>query len=214
MADAELNWPKRGDRLFRDDLPDWQHTGVAGQTFDDITGWCRCVDGYREAANRVVESALARDARGMFDVLIYPVVFLYRHHVELALKIIIRLGGRLYDQEQPTPGHHHLIPLWQKARAVLERRWGKGEESVDATEALIGELDAFDPASFSFRYPETKTGEASLPEPLAANLRHLAVTANSMGAFLDSCIYGLWDDLDDKQTFLADMREMYGGEVW
>ena len=215
MADLELNWPKKGDQLFRADLPDWQHTAQTGQNWysDDIGHWHDYVFGYREAAKRVIQGAIGQDPRGMLDVLVYPVVFLYRHHVELALKTIIRVGRRYNDEEQEDLGQHGLTSLWQKARKIIEEHWHKDSNGeVDATEKLILELDKIDPGSFAFRYPEKRDGSKTLPGPVQANLRHFGEIAERMSNFLDSCFQGLWNDLDQKQEFLADMAQMYGDE--
>ena len=211
--DYTENWPQETDKLFRSDLPDWQHNAVAGLSPDDIGVWYRYMNGYREAADRVVASSLEHDARGMFDVIVYPVIFLYRHHFELALKAIIRIGGRIHDQDDAIPGHHRLLELWKKARPVLEKHWPEGgTKELDATGSLLDEIDKSDPGSFCFRYPEARNGTPSLPIRAHINLRHFAVTAGKMSDFLTSCVGGLWNDLDQKQTYLSDMQTMYGNE--
>lgn len=81
-----------------------------------------------------------------------------------------------------------------------------------AAEELLQELDNMDPGSVSFRYPESIEGEEVVARTVRANLRHLAEIAGRLSNFLTSCMGGLWNDLDQKETFLSDMREMYGHE--
>jgi len=215
MTDLEANWPKKGDRLFMADLPDWQHTAHTDRNWfsDDINQWYAYAFGYREAGKRVLESAIGKGPRGVLDVLVYPVVFVYRHHFELMLKTIVRIGRRYDDEEQEDLGYHGLTSLWQKAREVIEKHWPKSaKEPVDATEQLIRELDDLDPRSFAFRYSEKKDGNRALPGPVKANLRHFGKICERMSNFLECCLQGLWNELDEKQEFLAEMGQMYGGE--
>lgn len=211
----ELNWPKKGDRLFREDLLDWQHTGFAGGEPGDIGQWNRYVEGYRTAADHVVEAIVGRAARGQFDLLLHPVVFLYRHHFELALKMIILIGRRYFDEKDDVPTGHDLMGLWREARRLLEKRWPDGDQEVDETVTrLLGELEGFDPKGTAFRYPDTTDAQTSFPDGVGANVRHLAHVAGRLSDFLRSCITGLWEELDQKETFLSDMRSMYGDEAW
>ena len=55
--------------------------------------------------------------------LIYPIVYLYRHHIELALKSLISLSGSLLDRllgetDQKTIGRHDLADLWKLKTAA------------------------------------------------------------------------------------------------
>ncbi|MBE3098082.1 MAG: hypothetical protein IMZ44_13270 [Planctomycetes bacterium] len=211
----ELNWPKQGEKLFRDDFLDWQHTGYAGGEPRDISQWNRYVEGYRTAADLVVAGVVGQAPRGQFDLVLHPVVFLYRHHFELALKTVVLLGRRYFDEKDDVPIGHGLMGLWREARRLLEKRWPDRDREVDDTVArLLGELDGFDPKGTAFRYPDTKDGQTSFPGGVAANVRHFAEVAGRVGNYLMSCITGLWCELDLKETFLSDMRSMFGDEVW
>ena len=210
MTDAMEDWPREGDKLFSSDLPDRQHNLGIGPAFDDIGSWYRYLIGYREAADRVAQSLrdeLGCGARGPLVTLIFPVVFLYRHHFELALKAIIRIGARIYDEDDQIPPHHKLADLWTRARPILES-WGQGGEPVDVTEELLREIDELDLRSFCFRYPEATNGTASLPDSMHFNIRNLAEVAGKIGDFLTCCAEGLWNDLADKETYLSDMGAM------
>lgn len=71
--------------LFRDDLPDWHNNACLNATWG--VDQAAYLEGYRCGARLLVEHVTehARDQ----DFLVYPIIFLYRHHVELALKNII-----------------------------------------------------------------------------------------------------------------------------
>ena len=64
-------------------------------------GWWLYADGYRLAADRLIADAegLTRYQR---NSVLYPILFLYRQHLELMLKYIILVGQRLRsDATQP-----------------------------------------------------------------------------------------------------------------
>ena len=212
--DYEEDWPKKGDKLFRSDLPDFQHNAVIGglAALGDISDWAHYIDGYREAGRYVAEAILEK--QGTVDTLLYPVVFLYRHHIELALKTIVLLGARMFEEEEQVSHQHDLLPLWKRARSYLARHWSDQADFLNASEELIKELDAFDSGSYAFRYPVDTEGANSLPGISRANVRHFAYTADKLADFLISCYGGLWDDLDQKEQFLSDMRAMYDNDGW
>jgi hypothetical protein len=58
------------------------------------------------------------------DVLVFPIVFLYRHHVELMLKRLIDKGAKftkktLSVSEKGALAKHRLDPLWNTLRPIL-----------------------------------------------------------------------------------------------
>jgi hypothetical protein len=58
------------------------------------------------------------------DFLVYPIVYLYRHHIELALKSIINVACFVVDytltkKDLYTLDHHDLAELWKLARPLL-----------------------------------------------------------------------------------------------
>src|SRR5262245_27116320 len=113
----EIPWLRAGDKPF-DAGPDWFNNACVG--------WGRChedlyVRGYERAAEVLIDRVSG--SGGDADVLIYPIVFLYRHHLELRLKQIIRLGHALFHEKTQLPHSHGLVVLWRKCRPMLERFW-------------------------------------------------------------------------------------------
>ncbi|MGG6138839.1 hypothetical protein ACQV2E_23655 [Pantoea allii] len=119
--------------------------------------------GYRRAAELLIEHI---DTKGRDqDVLVYPVVFLYRHHVELALKRIISLCLlQIDDPDVKGPkAVHDLNVLWDHARKLVRKvdpSFPRANHSN--TDAVIKELIAIDSGSTAFRYDRTREGEPSL----------------------------------------------------
>jgi hypothetical protein len=80
------------------------------------------------------------------DYLVYPIIFLYRHHIELALKNIIRRSPYVIDRalthsERKHLNTHRLDILWQDLKPMFaavckEAGWGK-LDSADEEGSLI-----------------------------------------------------------------------------
>jgi len=219
MSESEFETPRPDDRLLRGDVPDFQYNAVLGQLYADIGGWYSYLTGYKECADRIVESVVGTNGRHMGDNLAYPAVFLYRHHFELSLKTIILIGARVYEEEVKPFNEHGLVNLWRRAIRYIERHWPESESAVrDAAMRLLKELEGMDPRSMCFRYPETQAGESHIPETVWVNMRNLGEVAGRLSNYLMACIDGLWTDLDNKETFLSDMRSdmgsIFGDAPW
>jgi hypothetical protein len=145
--------------------------------------------------------------RGDQDFLVYPIVFIYRHHVELQMKELIRNGRRLLDVDGDFDANHNLVRLWSACREVLEQVFRRGErEALDAIGEQLQQLAALDAGSYAFRYPEDRAGAPSLPPELRRfNLRHFAERMERIGGMLEGASTGISVYLDYK----ADMRSEY-----
>src|SRR5262249_34936851 len=110
--------PRKGDALFRDDLRDKLNNACLGW------GGQHCyTEGYRRGAQRLVEYVVKTHFDQ--DYLVYPIIFLYRHHVELALKGIILetaniIGHPLTHEEKKNLGKHRLDLLWQDLKPMWD----------------------------------------------------------------------------------------------
>lgn len=153
LGSSTPRWPKKGDRLLKPSGP------IEGVYFADdrITREVFLWTGYMSAGEVLIENCML-DPRKR-DYLIYPILFNYRHGVEIALKWTLNRYGRFssigeYDK------NHRLIDLWQACKLVMDELGGSEDVATDkAVEAIIRELDQIDPGSFAFRYAETKNGK-------------------------------------------------------
>jgi hypothetical protein len=182
---GELSWPKPGEKLFRGDLPDWLMNACLNFDPEPWTGISR---GYRIAGGLLV-SHVAKD-RGDADFLAYPVVFVYRHHLELALKYVIRLANRVLGHAVEHSDEHDLRKLWKEARSLLEQLYpGEEPQAIDGSENLIHQLAEVDERSFAFRYPVDRQGGGYIPKDLLLfNLRHFRNQMERVANFLEATI--------------------------
>lgn len=144
-------------------------------------------EGYRIAAERLAEHAPHWHEQ---DFLLYPIVFLYRHYVELRLKDLIGLGQRLAQETLLVPEGHDLIRLWGVAKPHLERELDPddGDRSVEIAqmERVIEELAALDPRGTAFRYATGAHGGRPLPDGASRlNLQQFATTMTKLARALD-----------------------------
>src|SRR5688572_8051597 len=157
-------------------------------TFPDFRIWALA---YTHSARTLKRSLLARYRFSDYEA--YPLVFLYRHALELHLKnLIVRavdlsslVGDEpLMDRLRAT---HRLPVLLSLARRLLASHYPNDDfiaGTLRSLDGVVADLDAIDPDSMTFRYPVNRSGH--LPsEPLTLSVRTLA-------AGLDR----LLDDLD------------------
>jgi hypothetical protein len=164
------------------------------------------VDGYRMAALKLV-GELGNDQ----DFLVYPIIFLYRHYLELRLKRLIELGEALAPGEPAgVPKSHDLLQLWHLAEKHLRREyrtcsdWQSFKADLRAAKRLVDEFVRLDPgpSGTTFRYAREPNGRPTLPAHLIRiNLRQFAAGMSHLAHFLDGAMYGLSAELDLKREY-------------
>jgi hypothetical protein len=206
--------PRKEDKLFRGDLPDWHNNACLGSYGDSVA----YTEGYRRGAELLVQHVV--DHHSDQDYLVYPIIFLYRHHLELALKRIISRSPRLLSREltQEEKAHlqkHRLDLLWQDLKPMFAGiceavEWDKPEVAdVEGADAYIQQLTELDRNSLSFRYWQSKAGERSLPEDLQRiNLRHFAEMMNRLVRYID----GIDSATSLVEDWQDDMESSYGND--
>ena len=202
--------PRKGDKLFRGDLRDWKNNACL-RNGDEYA----YREGYRRGAQILVRAV--EETQSDQDLLVYPIVFLYRHHIELALKRVIKRAPYLIERALTKVESDHLVDhrldlLWQDfkpmAKAITEAAgWEELPfEDVEGIDDYIRQLCEVDPRSYSLRYAHSKKGDPSLPETLThINLRHFGELMERLANYL----YGLeaaTSHLEDsKQEMEAEM---------
>ena len=127
-------------------------------------------NGFRLAALRLALQVC--ETRTDQDSLVYPILYLYRHHLELVLKDIFKSLTRLLDrpvmkEEDYHLGRHDLIPIWEMIVPLLDPVCElAGEraiptEDVEGVRAYLFQVAEHDPDGQRFRYA---TVRESLPK--------------------------------------------------
>jgi hypothetical protein len=139
--------------------------------------------GYREAAKTLIDVILAGDPPTS-RTLLHPLLFLYRHAVELRLKQLIAE----YGTEDARLGHE-LIGLWRVCRKIVEPY--SNSTDMDKAERIITELSAVDPKGQAFRYARSSKGhpiEIGFDEVDLVHLRKLMDDLDTLFFDLDVTI--------------------------
>jgi HEPN domain-containing protein len=162
---------------------DWWHNACLNYASDSMHLYA---SGYQEAAKRLFKHV--SDTHINQDVLLYPIVYLWRHYVELTLKGLIQSAKRLRKEEVTFPHTHHLLQLWQVLMPLLRSIEPARTADFEPVPEIIRQLDGLDPDSMVFRYPKDRNNQGTLPEDLLhINLRNLDEVMGRLASFLDAC---------------------------
>jgi hypothetical protein len=117
---------------------------------------------YKLAADLLVERALADDR---VHEVVLPALFLYRHALELRLKVAVR----------PERLNHDLVALAQDLDGVLRAKQGVGLPAALVTR--VAEMAQLDPRADGFRFTRASrkgsTGERHFEDEVWVDLAHV-----------------------------------------
>jgi hypothetical protein len=200
VADASLRfaeefaWPSTAHSL-RAQSTHWSQTACLAWSRGD---WYMRIRGFRQAAE-LIAAHVAEHGHDQ-DGLIFPFLYNWRQHVELALKQLIVDAARLRDVSEKTPVGHNLKHLWSRCRAALETVGGSSTE-LDNVGAVIDELHTMDPHGDAFRYPTSIDGSATLPDVDHLSFERINDAFAAVGNFLEAAATAVEVDLDNKLDF-------------
>jgi len=174
------------NELFSIDV-DWWHNACLNPFRAD---WYLYVEGYKRAAKVLVEQV--KKNRSDLDILVYPIVFLYRQYMELLLKSIISNGRKLLDQSGDFPKHHRLDKLWVEARMLLEEVYeGDPRKELDEIQDYINQFCGKDPFGSAFRYPTDVKGKKSVPGLMHINIRKFSEIVEKAAFLIEGASMGI-----------------------
>jgi hypothetical protein len=192
--------PCRDDKLFAT-AEDWWNNACLNFL---ASGWNLYAVGYKEAADVLV--SYVEDRGRHQDTFVYPIVFLYRQYLELALKDFIRDARRLEDIHEPLPKTHRIDELWCLCcKLLFEIAPGDPGGYLTEIARLVQEFSNVDPISTAFRYPEDREGAPSLPGISHINLRNVKEVIGKISIILD----GASAQLDHYLSIKADMYQEF-----
>ncbi|WP_291649919.1 hypothetical protein [Clostridium sp.] len=153
--------------------------------------------GYKNSANVLVDRVIEQGNKGRIDILdtyIFPIVFLYRHSIEISLKhIYFRVCGKL------PSGGHDLLTIWDKIDKDIFNYFNNTSliNKVEKNEIkkLLKELQADDTHCEIWRYLISKEGRLYFSEWDFIDYRNLKNTLNWLYEELEGIYYYLDDML-------------------
>ena len=193
------------------------HEGPPG--YEACLSWClgsglgerAYVEGYRRAAESFYEHA-TRCQRMSPDYVVFPLAFLWRHHLELALKDIISTGQGLAGEEADFPKRHNLLQLWRLALPYVVVQGDPNAPELDNVASNIKEFERIDPQATGFRYLQDKKGNGVglADPPSTVNIATMQEAMVAVSNFLDA-VHSCQGRALDWQAEQAAMNLDYGG---
>jgi hypothetical protein len=159
------------------------------------------------AAARTLMRSLRR-RRGFSNVAVAPVLFTYRHAIELYLKSLIVLGTRSIaatDAENArvfkSLTSHKLLPLLSRVEQVFkegECEWYWPKRSIRTfadVSRLLAYVEDLDPDSFAFRYPVNTKGSRAVRTDVEIPFEIVVDALDDLAEALDTTEFGLSAEL-------------------
>lgn len=140
----------------------------------------------------------------MADSLVYPILYLSRHYLELVLKHLISLSDNILSKDLSDISHHNILKLWRSLKDNLESYNQVPREEVICKDDIVKldnvfqQFHAIDQNSEVFRYSKTKKGTYSAKEGTRIELVYFGNIMKSISHYLE----GL------ESVFLYDIEQM------
>jgi len=119
--------------------------------------------GYFHAGHNIVEDIL-KNGTNEVDIMIYPLMYSYRHALELSLKnILVNAGIRVHS--------HNLDTLWKNVESIIISIVSSNEKNcVTSLKEVVDSFLVVDPIGETFRFPEGKDKNLFLQDMRIINI--------------------------------------------
>jgi hypothetical protein len=159
--------------------------GIAKVEFgaqESLKPWYLYVAGYFQAARALLEGP---HDKFFLQFAIYPVVFLYRHYLELEIKGVMMATAELLKKPLPDFGNDHaILSLWSKFKQMLPAEHEAFREAPNI-ERLLKQINDIDPKSMDTRYGLRRDLKSrSLPKVLEFDVYNFRDTMDKLEAQL------------------------------
>ncbi len=180
-----------------------------------------------EAFHQMAKEALAGHhanphfGQDHFDYLAYPIVFLYRHALELYMKAAVLEGASMLEIQGVTPIRkdrllktHNLEVLrkdLERVFAAFGWDWDLGlphMRKVEDFRALISEFDAADRGSYTFRYPMDTAGKRALKPVFRFNLFNFGELLDELFPVLEGAATNAYETLLEVSEERAEAQRL------
>ena len=167
---SKFRFPRVGDKPFIESADYSQNADIS--LFKQLRFYSMAL-GYKDGADLMVDRAL-NDDKSSIDLLVYPLIFCYRHYIELSLKQLIKLY-RIGERERSIWNTHNLSNLWEMVKDLINE-YGIEDvnDSTCAVTKIIENFGELDQGSYSFRYPVDNRGQPIELEIDMIDLKNLA----------------------------------------
>ncbi|WP_373181285.1 hypothetical protein [Clostridium butyricum] len=204
-------WPEKGGKLIKetDNYYHFAHFGW-GDVETQLYGY---MEGYKEAADNLIEHATNSKNIKILDTLVFPICFLYRQYLELVMKSIFLKYSGVSEEEKVNVikgVSHSLVKIWDKIVPIISEEATKDEmEDINIVADYIRQFSDFDKSSFTFRYPINKKIDLLFNEDKFLDLINLRERMNELYNFFGGCD----GKLDSIRDFKYEMMSYYMSDM-
>jgi hypothetical protein len=183
---------------------------------------------FKLAADMILDAHLAANGSHN-DRLLFPVLYLYRHCVELKLKDLLLLGIRtrffdevaadkILDEDEGITSEHRLYALWHKVKDFLAHSY-QNDPQLKVAESMINDLHQVDKDGQTLRYdrekgtlrlrrPKYKHLDDAQPHPVynipeTIDVGNLRQSMDCLYAYLEGSYDGILDWWDAGQQAMG-----------
>lgn len=198
--------PQKGEKLVKetDNYYNFAHFGW-GNVETQFYGY---MEGYKEAADNLIEYATNSKDIKTLDTFIFPICFLYRQYLELAMKnIFLKYSGSSEEDKVKVIKNvsHNLNEMWKKIVPIIsEETTNEEKEDIKIVRDYIKQFSDFDKSSFTFRYPINKELDLLFKEEKFLDLINLRERMNELYNFFEGCDGKLDSIRDFKYEMMSD----------
>ena len=182
ILSSEFRWPRQADKAFVASSNPSENANI------DESGHSRLAlmtDGYKRTCDLMVEAA--GDDKWARDTLVFPIIFNYRHFLEVSLKYLLATYGPAVGVA-PNWRSHDLATLWGSVLEMLDKY---GSADTDEADPVVGEIilefAKIDPGSYAYRYPVDRHGRLLPVAQTDLHLSTLADVMNGVSGHFDGC---------------------------
>lgn len=187
MPDAYYSPEEMPERFAADvtalatgDVPRWWRQGFdeLGPSGEGRT-WFDFVQAYEFAGQNLVELMAGHSSQRFRVSLCPPIIFMYRHALELMLKQVEMALDYASGREIQIRGSHTLKDTWSAVRDRVAPGLGDPSQELPLLDEAVEAIQRLDPTSFTFRYPVDRSGALTSnmqpldPEALARVVTHI-----------------------------------------
>jgi hypothetical protein len=212
VENKEFKLPGADDTLFRQFNEDYRHNAIIRS---GVSRFFLFSDSYKTAAVKLFEQLDGTAFSA--NTLVYPIVFLCRHFIELRMKELISGINYSLLEKYTFPDGHNLDALWNTYKSLIHRA-GKSfvpnKKLLSNTEELIKEFNLVDPNSMCFRYPVDKSVDRN-PSLTITNLdlENFRLTMEKLFNFFDTQSDIIFHLIDVAEEYFSEIRNLYHQEM-
>lgn len=168
------------------------------------------VESYTESAKCLLD--FVADNKSEKETLLFPICYLYRNAIELALKEIL-FEESSYDYQSAlrkiSKSKHKILGLWNSIKGDIGRHANapENDSNLNNAEKYINQLNDFDSAADKFRYPTNKYLELHFKKAKKLDINNVAEFFGQLAYFLQGVCLMMSHQNDMQAEMEAEYRE-------